>query len=77
MQQQATQLAAAVSVFKLDATKATQPAPAEPAEGARKAPLVERRGPNRAKNVSRLPVAKATVAPKVVKSGTDDEWTEF
>jgi hypothetical protein len=78
MQQQAKQLAAAVSVFKLDAAQAKVVESVKPVEAAAKAPLVERRGPNRAKNVTRLSVAKAQpAAATVAKSGTDDEWTEF
>jgi hypothetical protein len=42
---------------------------------------VERRGTNRAKNVSRLPV-KTTLAPEASKAqrektGTENDWTEF
>ncbi len=76
MQQQAHQLAGAVAVFKLDASQAKAAVTAKPVASARKAPLVERRGPNRAKNVTRLPAASAKPA-SVAKSGTDDEWTEF
>jgi len=72
MQQQAQQLAGAVAVFKLDAqAKVVLPKPL-----ASKAPLLERRSPNRAKNVTRFAAASAKPAA-VAKTGTDDEWTEF
>ena len=77
MQQQAKQLAAAVAVFKLDASQAKAVETPKPAASAPKAPFVERRGPNRAKNVTRLAAAKAKPAPAPAKSGTGDEWTEF
>ncbi len=76
MQQQARQLATAVTVFKLDASHANLAVAAKPVASVRKAPFVERRGPNRPKNVTRLPAASAKPAA-VAKSGTDDEWTEF
>jgi methyl-accepting chemotaxis protein len=74
LKQQAQQLVQAVEVFELGSAQAT-PAPAAIAAPA------ERRGPNRAKNVSR-PQFKAkteTPAPSsaVKKTGTDDEWTSF
>ncbi len=75
MQQQAQALAQAVAAFKVDArTKAAEPA--KPAPPATETPFVERRGPNRAKNVTRLPVASAKPVA-VAKSGTDDELAEF
>ena len=52
---------------------------------AKSSPSVERRGPNRAKNVARptfgakarpeAPTLTNEAAPR--KSGTDDEWTSF
>jgi hypothetical protein len=77
MQQQAKQLAAAVAVFKLDTAQAKVSDTIRPAAAVESKPsLVERRGPNRAKNVTRLAAAKPKRAP-AAKSGTDDEWTEF
>jgi hypothetical protein len=70
-------------VFKLAGNaSAAQVAPR--AEASPKSwPQVERRGPNRAKNVTRL-AAKAAAsatpaapAKPVAKTGTDDGWTEF
>jgi uncharacterized phage infection (PIP) family protein YhgE len=78
MSEQAQQLANAVAVFKLEAAQAKS-APVKPSESAPKAPFVERRGPNRAKNVARLPAKPVdnAVATPAAKTGTDDEWTEF
>jgi methyl-accepting chemotaxis protein len=92
MEDQARQLASAVAVFKVAGVAGTRPAariagaqaaaqPKPPAawDGA------ERRGPQRAKNVARLP-ASAPGAParpssgagvQGKKTGTDDEWAEF
>ncbi len=70
MQQQAQTLAQAVAVFKLGAQAKITQAP-KPAVG--KARAVERRGPNRAKNVTRVPAASAKPAPASAKTGTDDE----
>jgi methyl-accepting chemotaxis protein len=74
LKQQAQQLVQAVAVFELGSEEA------KPALAAAPAPA-ERRGPNRAKNVSR-PSFKAkteTPAPSSAakKTGTDDEWTSF
>jgi methyl-accepting chemotaxis protein len=86
---QAKQLVQAVAVFKLshDEPRQYEQAPVleavVPAHGVQG----ERRGPNRAKNVSRLG-AKPTAAQKPAKqpdyateaprkTGTDDEWTSF
>jgi hypothetical protein len=92
MQQQAHSLVQAVAIFKLEQRGATAESghvsePAEPQLGAEAEvepsvdaePRVERRGPNRAKNVARLPKRepKETEAPAMAKSGTDDEWSEF
>jgi len=80
---QARQLVQAVAVFKL--AHGERPAAAEPARTA-KAQGADRRGPNRAKNVSRLSprpapkpaAASVSAAPMVArKTGTDDEWTSF
>jgi methyl-accepting chemotaxis protein len=75
MRRQAAALAREVAAFKLDADPAAASAPAE-------APQAERRGPERAKNVARLPAKKAlrveAAAPAALKkTGTDDEWSEF
>ena len=81
LMEQANTLAAAVSVFKLD--KGAQSAPSEAWDG-----KTERRGPNRASNVARMPArpaakaaatsaraARPVAAKKVVNS--DDDWSEF
>jgi len=72
MREQAEQMIRAVGTFKL----------AQRAVSAR--PPVERRGPNRATNVKRLPQAKGdksnTSSPAAValaKTGSDSEWEEF
>jgi methyl-accepting chemotaxis protein len=86
MQQQARALAQAVGVFKVSETAGSAATPIEPA--AQSAAVeqaevrVERRGPNRARNVARLAVPsapKAKTEPRVdaKKSGTGDEWSEF
>ena len=74
---QAQQLVGAVAVFKLD-ERAAAHTPAAPAR-------VERRGPDRAKNVTRPSFGtKAIAAPPtlhtstaVAKTGTDDGWANF
>ena len=84
LKSQSQVLVQAVAVFKLahgDSSHVPRRAPAP----ARTASVpVDRRGPNRAKNVSRLspkPAAKpaaASPAPMMArKTGTDDEWTTF
>ncbi|MGG7054410.1 methyl-accepting chemotaxis protein [Nitrosomonas sp. ANs5] len=73
MREQAEQLARAVTSFKLEQgmgqVKTHAPA------------FVERRGPNRATNVERLPRArgggKSGKAGTPAKTGTDGEWEEF
>ena len=81
LSQQAARLAKIVGVFKL-AHGQSSAAPVIAVTAA----AVERRGPNRAKNVARLspkPVARPaaaspSAAPVVArKTGTDDEWTSF
>jgi methyl-accepting chemotaxis protein len=81
MREQARNLAQAVAVFKLDAASvppvSAVQAPAKQALPRR--PAIERRGPNRAPNVARLP-AKPAAAPraKVAAAGGGDEvWEEF
>ncbi|MBK6617473.1 MAG: PAS domain-containing protein [Nitrosomonas sp.] len=68
MREQAEHLAQAVATFKLEqGAGATQP-------------FVERRGPNRATNVKRLPQASGTPKPAataLAKTGSDGEWEEF
>jgi hypothetical protein len=100
MEEQARQLARAVAVFKVaggsavddpaQAAIARAPAAAE-ARPAASWDGAERRGPSRAKNVTRLPAGQAKAptptpaaggAPDAGigagrKSGTDDEWAEF
>ena len=84
----AQNLAKAVAVFRIGHVEQPQAAhsAATPAKPAHAASLVERRSPNRAKNVTRLPAAKAAApartapaaAPAAAKaSGTDDQWQEF
>ena len=81
---QAQQLVQAVAVFRLSGNEHTAPAYA-PAPVKNVAPA-ERRGPDRAKNVTRpkfgakstpadVPTPTAEAAPR--KTGTDDEWTSF
>ncbi|MDP3823988.1 MAG: methyl-accepting chemotaxis protein [Burkholderiales bacterium] len=82
---QAQQLVQVVALFKLSQGEgARAPGPAAPVRAASVA--VDRRGPNRAKNVARLspkPVARPAAASPVAapmatrKTGTDDEWTSF
>jgi methyl-accepting chemotaxis protein len=85
LQAQAQQLVAAVAVFKLaQGQRAAGAAAAAPtaSKPSAAAPLVERRGPDRAKNVSRLQPkavkpAKPAAAPAApVRTGTDD-WQSF
>jgi methyl-accepting chemotaxis protein len=74
LKQQAQQLVQAVAVFELGSGET------KPALAAVPAPA-ERRGPNRAKNVSRPSFKAKTEAPApssaAKKTGTDDEWTSF
>ena len=81
LKSQAQQLVSAVSVFKLDQNKASCTSPAVPNYSS-----AERRGPDRAKNVTRptfgakaanakAPTPSDEVAPR--KTGTDDDWTSF
>ena len=75
MQQQSQQLGQSVAVFKLAGAVEQAAAPAE-----RASVKVERRAPDRAQNVKRLPSKKAPRAAAPVepkKTGTDDEWSEF
>ena len=81
---QAQQLVSAVSVFKLSQGEAAHASAAAPSFSS-----AERRGPERAKNVTRptfgatanrkaraeTPTLTAEAAPR--KTGTDDEWTSF
>ena len=87
MQHQSQGLAQAVSVFKV--AHSTHGVPAEARRNSASleeqsaAPVntaVERRGPNRAKNVSRLSAKGAPPAsaePTHSRTGTDDDWSEF
>ena len=86
LEEQAQQLAQAVAVFKLGAGEAVQSAAPvlEPNPTA-----VERRGPDRAKNVTRprfgtqakagrtAQAATRSAEPAPGRTGTDDEWTSF
>ena len=75
MREQAEQLSRAVAVFKLEQGFSSS--------HAGNAPFTERRSPNRATNVERLPQAKnsrktaaaSPVAP--APTGTDGDWEEF
>jgi len=73
LEEQAQNLARAVSAFKLSVESQVQ---------------MDRRGPNRATNVQRLPAAKATAkappaksisapAPRKAVNASEDEWEEF
>ena len=89
MQQQGQALVQSVAIFKLEqsampletqhASEPVEPHVSADPDGEQQEPQVERRGPNRAKNVARLPKreAKETEAPAMAKSGTDDDWSEF
>jgi hypothetical protein len=91
LQEQAGALTRAVAVFRVahdthgavEAVLRERPTEMEPAEDDSEEPMeVERRGPNRAKNVARLkPGNKAADAevktPALEKTGTDQEWSEF
>ena len=76
LKQQAQALVQAVAVFRLDAGAPSAHA-AAPAAAPHAAP-VERRGPQRARNVVR-PNFSAAAAPAETprKTGTDDEWASF
>jgi outer membrane translocation and assembly module TamA len=85
LKQQAVQLVNAVAVFKLGANAAQQPMQASPKPSAA---FVERRGPDRATNVTRPAFAKGQPTPAAVaaeplapqaaaaRTGTDD-WAQF
>lgn len=74
MREQAEQLSHAVAVFKLEQGGSAHVS---------KTPFVERRGPNRATNVKRLPQAKeskktaSSSLPAPTSTGTDGDWEEF
>ena len=76
MQEQAHGLSKAVAIFKLSAADV-----GSAADGASvRSTETERRGPNRAKNVARLPKPepKAVPQPKAAKvANGDDNWQEF
>jgi methyl-accepting chemotaxis protein len=88
LKSQAQQLVQAVAVFQLSegprhamAQSATQGAAPTKPHGA-SFPSVERRSPNRSKNVKRLPTARAVATNTLQrvatrKTGTEDEWTSF
>jgi methyl-accepting chemotaxis protein len=89
LKQQAQQLVQAVAVFRLGHGERPLAAAASPTPVATTAEGYagpERRGPNRARNVSRLhpkaaPArqAQSTHEPEATtaRNGTDDEWTSF
>ncbi len=75
MREQAEQLLRAVAAFKLEQGFSS--------DQTGNAPFIERRGPNRATNIERLPQAKgkrktASSAPSIsAPTGTDGDWEEF
>jgi methyl-accepting chemotaxis protein len=78
---QAKQLVAAVAVFKLSQGGLAQPTPtgtalAAGAAEARTPVVIERRGPDRAKNVTRPKFGSAR-PPAPARTGTDGEWASF
>jgi methyl-accepting chemotaxis protein len=80
MQQQAQVLSKAVSVFKVAHAQIAGAAMEEKSERVHSDAVTERRGPDRAKNVARLPRKPDTKAESEVelrKTGTHDEWSEF
>jgi methyl-accepting chemotaxis protein len=79
LKQQAEQLLHSVAVFKLGGEGGAVRAPlAAPAPVRKPAPTasVERRGPNRATNVTR-PDFKAAARTEPARTGTDDGWESF
>ena len=80
---QAQQLVQAVAVFKLSAGEASSPQNAAAPAATPSFPTVDRRGPDRATNVTRpsfgakakAPTLTAETAP--AKTGTDGDWTSF
>jgi hypothetical protein len=82
---QAQQLVQAVAVFKLAQGSAMHAAPATPVAVAASGQGGERRGPERAQNVTRpkfgakaRPVASTAPAEAApARTGTDDAWTSF
>ncbi|MET0519741.1 MAG: methyl-accepting chemotaxis protein [Burkholderiaceae bacterium] len=84
LRQQALGLVQTVAVFKLGGSTATAATPATlravpPAAASASAPAHERRGPNRAGNVSRPNFASAAANAEPRKTGTDGEgsWAHF
>jgi len=85
MQEQTQELTQAVAAFNVGKTAAGaaagRSAAAAPKKEGPARPATERRGPNRAPNVARLPdrPAKAQPAPAASKAaaGGDDQWEEF
>ncbi len=79
MKQQAQQLVQAVAVFKLRSGEGSFVAAVQAPAPAREAPrTVERRSPNRATNVARLPAAKPEkAAPATAQATGTDEWETF
>ena len=83
MQQQAQGLAQAVAVFKVANSGVAAPpaveSAGEPATVEEAEVRAERRGPDRARNVARLPRKHEPKLEKTAarKTGTGDEWSEF
>jgi methyl-accepting chemotaxis protein len=83
---QAQHLVQAVAVFKLGQAQGTTPVePVAPvvARPVAAAPAIERRGPGRARNVTRLvqdqraEAACGATTPPTLRTGTGDDWTTF
>jgi methyl-accepting chemotaxis protein/methyl-accepting chemotaxis protein-1 (serine sensor receptor) len=75
LQEQAESLSQAVSIFSLAEDGAAAVLAPDPSTVA---PTVERRGPNRAKNVVRLPKNPGTrTAAKAAPAAASDEWQQF
>ncbi|MBI5910500.1 MAG: methyl-accepting chemotaxis protein [Betaproteobacteria bacterium] len=81
MQEQTTHLTQAVAAFNVGKAAAGGSAKAAAQEGQPARPAAERRGPNRASNVARLPVkpaqAWAGAAKAKAAAGGEDQWEEF
>jgi methyl-accepting chemotaxis protein len=78
MREQAHQLGQEVAVFRIAGSARAPSATSEPAPSR---PHAERRAPDRARNVARLPVKavapQRSQPPAAAKTGTDDAWSEF
>ncbi len=83
LREQAQQMVSAVAVFRSANVPAAAPAPAErpaPTTTSYSEARAERRGPNRATNVTRLGPRERSAEPGAIapnKTGTDDDWASF